>query len=68
MQVRAIVGLKLTSNTDNGFLAGHIGDVDEGVVEGGEDTGNAEDELAWRDMLLARGPGFCNFCVECRLS
>lgn len=23
-----------------------IGDVDEGVVEGGEDTGNAEDELA----------------------
>ena len=45
-----------------------IGDVDEGVVEGGEDTGNAEDELAWRDMLLARGPGFCNFCVECRLS
>jgi hypothetical protein len=42
--------------------------VDEGVVEGGEDTGNAEDELAWRDMLLARGPGFCNFCIECRLS
>lgn len=24
-----------------------IGDVDEGVVEGGEDTGNAKDELAW---------------------
>ena len=23
-----------------------IGDVDEGVVEGGEDTGNAKDELA----------------------
>lgn len=23
-----------------------IGDVDEGVVEGGEDTGDAEDELA----------------------
>lgn len=42
--------------------------MDEGVVEGGEDTGNAEDELAWRDILLARGPGFCNFCVECRLS
>lgn len=42
--------------------------MDEGVVEGGEDTGNAEDELAWRDMLLARGPGFCNFCIGCRLS
>ena len=24
-----------------------IGDVDEGVVEGGEDTGNAEDKLAY---------------------
>jgi hypothetical protein len=23
-----------------------IGDVDEGIVEGGEDTGNAKDELA----------------------
>jgi len=27
-----------------------IGDVDEGVVEGGEDTGNAEDELAWLEI------------------
>lgn len=26
-----------------------IGDVDEGVVEGGEDTGNAEDELTCED-------------------
>lgn len=25
-----------------------IGDVDEGVVEGGEDTGNAKDELTYR--------------------
>jgi hypothetical protein len=32
-----------------------IGDVDEGVVEGGEDTGNAKDELAWWDMLSANG-------------
>jgi hypothetical protein len=38
-----------------------IGDVDEGVVEGGEDTGNAEDELAWKDVLLVHVPG-CDFC------
>lgn len=31
-----------------------IGDVDEGVVEGGEDTGNAKDELAW-DSVSAAG-------------
>jgi hypothetical protein len=42
------VGLDLhsTGDTGDGFTAGQIGDVDEGVVEGGEDTGNAEDELA----------------------
>ena len=28
-----------------------IGDVDEGVVEGGEDTGNAEDQLALLKLL-----------------
>ena len=27
-------------------VAREIGNVDEGIVEGGEDTGNAEDELA----------------------
>jgi hypothetical protein len=43
-----------------------IGDVDEGVVEGGEDTGNAEDELAWRDILLVRVPGCSNSCAACR--
>lgn len=32
------VHLKLTSDADNGFLAGHISDVDEGVVERGEDA------------------------------
>ena len=30
--------LVLTSDTADGFLAGHIGDVDEGVVERGEDA------------------------------
>jgi len=30
-----------------------IGDVDEGVVEGGEDTGNTEDELACGKMSVA---------------
>lgn len=42
------VGLDLhtTGDTGDGFTAGQIGNVDEGIVEGGEDTGNAEDELA----------------------
>lgn len=42
------VGLDLhsTGDTGDGFTAGQIGNVDEGVVEGGKDTGNAEDELA----------------------
>ena len=41
------VGLDLhtTGDTGDGFAAGEIGDVDEGVVERGEDTGDAEDEL-----------------------
>jgi hypothetical protein len=38
-----------------------ISDVDEGVVEGGEDTGNAKDQLAWRDVLSAHDPR-CVFC------
>ena len=38
------VGLNLhtTSNSGDGFLARQIGDVDEGVVERSENTGNAE--------------------------
>lgn len=32
-----------------------IGNVDEGVVEGGEDTGNAKDELACWDVVSANG-------------
>ena len=41
------VGLDLhtTGDTGDSFAAGEIGDVDEGVVERGEDTGDAEDEL-----------------------
>jgi hypothetical protein len=38
--------LHATGDTGDGFAAGQIGDVDEGVVEGREDTGNAENELA----------------------
>jgi len=33
-----VVGSELTSNAGDGFLARHIGDVDEGVVERGEDA------------------------------
>jgi hypothetical protein len=39
-------GLTYTGDTGDGFAAGQIGDVDEGVVEGSENAGNAEDELA----------------------
>ena len=35
-----------TGDTGDGFAARKIGDVDEGVVEGSEDTGNAENKLA----------------------
>jgi hypothetical protein len=38
--------LHATGDTGDGFAAGQIGDVDEGVVEGREDAGNAENELA----------------------
>lgn len=38
--------LHSTGDTGDGFAAGQIGDVDEGVVERGEDAGNAENELA----------------------
>lgn len=46
------VGLDLhaTGDTRDGFAARQIGDVDEGVVERGEDAGNAEDELALTDL------------------
>lgn len=41
------VGLDLhtTGNTGDGLAATEIGDMDERVVERGEDTGNAEDQL-----------------------
>lgn len=38
VEMYACVCVILTSDTDNGFLAGHIGDVDEGVIERGEDA------------------------------
>lgn len=44
--VTVSLDLHTTGDTGDGFTAGQIGDVDEGVVEGGEDTSNAEDELA----------------------
>lgn len=46
------VGLDLhaTGDTGDGLTARQIGDVDEGIVERGEDAGNAEDELALADL------------------
>lgn len=42
-----VVGLDLhtTSDTRDGFTTGQIGDMDEGIVERGEDTGNTKDKL-----------------------
>jgi hypothetical protein len=40
--------LHATGDTGDGFAARQIGDVDEGIVEGRENAGNAENELALR--------------------
>ena len=48
-------GRTYTGDTGDGFAARQIGDVDEGVVERGKDTGNTEDEFTLQDgqfMLL----------------
>ena len=49
------VGLDLhaAGDTGDGFAAGKIGDVDEGVVEGGEDASDAEDELTCTLITLS---------------
>jgi hypothetical protein len=43
-----------TGDTGDGFAAGQIGDVDEGVVEGSENAGNAENELALYNTVSIR--------------
>ena len=43
-----------TSDTGDGLLARKIGDMDEGVVEGGVDVGNTENELAFADLGAER--------------
>lgn len=41
-----------------------IGNVNEGIVEGGEDAGNAENELACVDSQISCSPNFLQleFC------
>ena len=52
-------GGRLTGDTGDGFLARQIGDVDEGVVERGEDVSNTKDKLAISDLRAERdGSGF----------
>ena len=50
------VGLDLHAAGDagNGFAPGQIGDVHKGVVERGEDAGDAKDELTCRVSVGAR--------------
>lgn len=43
-----------TSDAGDGLLAGQIGDVNEGIVERGEDVGYAEDKLALSDLGAER--------------
>jgi hypothetical protein len=38
-----------------------IGNVNEGIVEGGEDAGNTENELACSSLVLFPTPNFRNF-------
>lgn len=49
--------LHATGDTGDGLAAGQIGDVDEGVVEGRENAGNAEDELALETSIRAQCVG-----------
>ena len=53
-----------TGDTGDGLTSREIGDVDEGVVEGGEDAGNAEDKLAWRGRSAIAN---YEFVVSCQL-
>lgn len=48
--VSVSLDLHSTGNSDDGFLSGKIGDVDKGVVEGGKDSSNAKDELAFTHL------------------
>lgn len=43
-----------TSNAGNGLTSRKIGDMDEGVVEGGEDASNTENELALSNLGTER--------------
>lgn len=52
-----------TSNTRDGFLAGQIGDMNEGVIEGGEDVGNAEHVFALCDLGAERDVFFLR-CLD----
>lgn len=54
--IRIFHGYERTGHTRDGFLAGEIGDMDEGVVEGGVDTSNTKDELTLSN-LRAEGNG-----------
>ena len=54
------IGLDLhaASDTGDGLTTRKIGNMDEGVVERGEDVGNAEDELAISDLRAELDGGF----------
>lgn len=48
--VTVSLDLHATGDTGDSLATGQIGDVDEGVIEGRENAGNAENELALADL------------------
>lgn len=56
--VTVSLDLHTTSNSGDGLLAGQVGNVDESVVEGSEDVGNAEDVLTLSDLGTERDSSF----------
>ena len=55
---------KHTCDTRNSFLAGQIRDVDECIIEAGEDMCNAEDEFAICDLGSERNGVFFLGCLD----
>ena len=53
-----MVDLVLTGHAGDGFLAGQIGDMHKGIVEGCEDVCHAEDEFSLCDLGAERNGNF----------
>lgn len=56
------------AHSDSGVYVRKISDVNEGIVEGGEDTGNAKDELACEkcQFIVLDREAFGFLCIPSR--